>query len=75
MKAIKYIYGLGLSAVLSGMLFTSCTDANDWGVDTSFDRLFGTKQSSFTVTEGAVYCVWGGWFYYPVALHHYRTSW
>lgn len=54
MKAIKYIYGLGLSAVLSGMLFTSCTDANDWGVDTSFDRLFGTKQSSFTVTEGAV---------------------
>lgn len=54
MKAIKYIYGLGLSVVLSGMLFTSCTDANDWGVDTSFDRLFGTKQSSFTVTEGAV---------------------
>lgn len=54
MKAIKYIYGLGLSAVLSGMLFTSCTDANDWGVDISFDRLFGTKQSSFTVTEGAV---------------------
>lgn len=54
MKAIKYIYGLGLSAVLSGMLFTSCTDANDWGVDTSFDSLFGTKQSSFTVTEGAV---------------------
>lgn len=54
MKAIKYIYSLGLSAVLSGMLFTSCTDANDWGVDTSFDRLFGTKQSSFTVTEGAV---------------------
>lgn len=54
MKTIKYIYGLGLSAVLSGMLFTSCTDANDWGVDTSFDRLFGTKQSSFTVTEGAV---------------------
>lgn len=54
MKAIKYIYGLGLSVVLSGMLFTSCTDANDWGVDTSFDRLFGPKQSSFTVTEGAV---------------------
>lgn len=54
MKAIKYICGLGLSVVLSGMLFTSCTDANDWGVDTSFDRLFGTKQSSFTVTEGAV---------------------
>lgn len=45
---------MGLSVVLSGMLFTSCTDANDWGVDTSFDRLFGTKQSSFTVTEGAV---------------------
>lgn len=54
MKAIKYICGLGLSVVLSGMLFTSCTDANDWGVDTSFDRLFGTKQSSFTVTEGTV---------------------
>lgn len=54
MKTTKYIYGLGLSFVLSGMFLNSCTDANDWGTDASFDRLFGTKQSSFTVTEGAV---------------------
>ena len=54
MKTTKYIYGLGLSFVLSGMFLNSCTDANDWGTDESFDRLFGTKQSSFTVTEGAI---------------------
>lgn len=54
MKNTKYIYGLGLSFVLSGMFLNSCTDANDWGTDASFDRLFGTKQSSFTVTEGAI---------------------
>ncbi|WP_417129935.1 fibronectin type III domain-containing protein [Phocaeicola sp.] len=54
MKVTKNIYGLGLSVALSGMLLASCTDANDWEVDASFDRLFGTKQSSFTVTEGAV---------------------
>lgn len=54
MKTAKYIYGLGLSFVLSGMFLNSCTDANDWGTDASFDRLFGTKQSSFSVTEGAI---------------------
>lgn len=54
MKTTKYIYGLGLSFVLSGMFLNSCTDANDWGTDESYDRLFGTKQSSFTVTEGAI---------------------
>lgn len=54
MKRTKYIFGLGLSIILSGIFFNSCTDANDWVVDSSFDRLFGTKQSSFNVTEGAV---------------------
>lgn len=54
MKTTKYIYGLGLLFVLSGMFLNSCTDANEWGTDESFDRLFGTKQSSFTVTEGAI---------------------
>lgn len=54
MKTTKYIYGLELSLLLSVMFLNSCTDANDWNVDSSFDRLFGTKQSSFTVTEGAI---------------------
>lgn len=54
MKTAKYILCLGLTFVLSGVFLNSCTDANDWGTDASSDRLFGTKQSSFTVTEGAV---------------------
>ncbi|WP_300729930.1 DUF5123 domain-containing protein [uncultured Bacteroides sp.] len=54
MKNIKSIIGTGVIVLLASLNFTSCTDGNDWKTDSAFDRLFGTKQSSFSVAEGAI---------------------
>lgn len=42
-KNIIYTFCVAMSAV-------ACTDGNDWVVDSSYDRLFGTTESSFSIT-------------------------
>lgn len=42
-KNILYIAALGMTAA-------SCTDGNDWGVDSTFDRLFGVNSEKISIT-------------------------
>lgn len=44
----------GLTAVLGATAFVSCTDKNDWDVDSSYDRLFHTTSLSVAVYEDRV---------------------
>lgn len=50
MKNLKYIFGCGLLSLLA---VTSCTEGNDWDVDSSFDRLFSVTESKISVTAKA----------------------
>lgn len=34
----------------AALFATACTDGNDWVVDSSYDRLFSTTESSFSIT-------------------------
>ena len=34
----------------AALFATACTDGNDWVVDSSYDRLFATSESSFSIT-------------------------
>ena len=54
MKILNHISGAGLALLFASLCVSSCTDGNDWGVDSTYDRLFGTKESSFSVSAGAV---------------------
>lgn len=36
-------------ALFLGAVATSCTDDNDWGIDSAFDRLFGTTADKISV--------------------------
>lgn len=45
---IKNIFGLSL-AILTMTPMVSCTDKNDWDVDSTHDRLFGVKSSAISV--------------------------
>ena len=45
---IKNIFGMSL-AFLAMTPMVSCTDKNDWDVDSSHDRLFGVKSSALSV--------------------------
>lgn len=54
MKILNHISGAGLALLFASLCVSSCTDGNDWGVDSAYDRLFGTKESSFSVSAGAV---------------------
>lgn len=67
MKTLKYLFGT-VSVMMLGMFAaTSCTDANDWDVDSSHERLFAPTGSisvesfdtyaniSFKKTPGAAY--------------------
>ena len=49
MKKLRYIAGSGALMLLTAFA-ASCTDGNDWGTDASYDRLFGTQESSFSIT-------------------------
>ncbi|MGM9699613.1 MAG: DUF5123 domain-containing protein [Prevotella sp.] len=42
-KNILYIAAMGLTA-------TACTDGNDWGIDSAYDRLFGINSDKISVT-------------------------
>lgn len=54
MKTFKRLYGVILAATL-GMVVTSCTDDNDWSVDSAFDRIFGVFNDDLSVNEGDTY--------------------
>lgn len=45
---MKYTLGVALTLLL-GITATSCTDGNDWEVDSSHNRLFSTQSSSISV--------------------------
>ena len=45
MKIRQIIY----TAVL-GSALVSCTDGNDWGIDSAYDRLFGVNAEKISVT-------------------------
>ena len=49
MKKLRYIAGSGALMLLTAFA-ASCTDGNEWGTDASYDRLFGTQESSFSIT-------------------------
>ena len=34
----------------AALFAAACTDGNDWVVDSSYDRLFATSESSFSIT-------------------------
>lgn len=52
MKKLKYIAGSGALLLLTAFVSTSCTDGNDWDVDSSYDRLFSVVSSSLSVSPG-----------------------
>lgn len=45
MKTLKYLFGTVSVMILGMFVATSCTDANDWGVDSSYERLFAPTGS------------------------------
>lgn len=51
----KYIIFCASAALLLGAAATSCTEGNDWDVDSSFNRLF--TPTSLSVTRGDTYAV------------------
>lgn len=51
MKTINKILGLALLS-LSLVSVASCTDDNDWDVDSSHNRLFGVNRDDLTLSEG-----------------------
>lgn len=51
MKTMNKILGMALLS-LSLVPFASCTDDNDWDVDSSHDRLFGVNREDLTLSEG-----------------------
>ena len=53
MKNFKNMVMSGAVALLTATSFIACTDGNDWEVDSSYDRLFHSTQSSLSVTPTA----------------------
>ena len=51
----KYFIICASAALLLGAAATSCTEGNDWDVDSSFSRLF--TPTSLSVTRGDTYAV------------------
>lgn len=50
MKSLKHTVLLGTALFLTALsVTTSCTDGNDWNVDSSYDRLFGVNAQSISV--------------------------
>lgn len=52
MKNFKYMAGSGALMLLTSLASVSCTDGNDWDVDSSYDRLFSVVSSSLSVSAG-----------------------
>lgn len=53
MKKLKYIIGLGALMLLTSFFSVSCTDGNDWDVDSSHDRLFSVLPTSISLSAEA----------------------
>jgi hypothetical protein len=51
-KNLKYMVGSGALMLLTAVASVSCTEDNDWDVDSSYDRLFSVVQSGLSVSEG-----------------------
>jgi hypothetical protein len=51
-KNFKYMTGAGALMLLTSVASVSCTEDNDWDVDSSHDRLFSVVQSNLSVSEG-----------------------
>jgi hypothetical protein len=51
MKAIKNIISTATMMCISILAFTSCTDGNDWSVNSAFDRLFGSADISINAGD------------------------
>jgi hypothetical protein len=52
MKTLKNIFGTAALALMGISMLASCTDGNDWSVDSAYDRLFGpTGSISVTAQE------------------------
>lgn len=51
MKKIKNIFGIMIVAAI-GLFATSCSDNNDWDVDSTLGRLFGVNNSSISISAG-----------------------
>lgn len=51
MKTMKRIYGC-IAAIAIGLFAASCTDDNDWDVDSSHNRLFGVDNDGLSITRG-----------------------
>lgn len=54
MNTLKTIYGFAI-AIAIGFSAASCTDKNDWDMDSSYDRLFGVSNDDLTVSPGDTY--------------------
>ena len=52
MKTINKIFSVALTLAL-GVSVSSCTDENDWSVDSAFDRLFGVSADGISVETTA----------------------
>ncbi|MDR1882696.1 MAG: DUF5123 domain-containing protein [Prevotella sp.] len=53
MKKLKYITGTGALMLLTIFASVSCTDGNDWVVDSSNERLFSVTSSSLGISPEA----------------------
>lgn len=51
MRTIRKIFGYTMGLAV-GLCAVACADENDWGVDSSYDRLFGIANDGLNVTEG-----------------------
>lgn len=50
MKELRHIIALGICGLWGSLAIVSCTDGNDWETDSSYERLFSTLESSFSIT-------------------------
>lgn len=53
MKKLKYIIGSGVLMLLTSFLTVSCTDGNDWDVDSSHNRVFSVLSTSISLSAEA----------------------
>ncbi|MBP7767899.1 MAG: DUF4957 domain-containing protein [Prevotella sp.] len=53
MKHFKHIIARSAMLCLGALAITSCTDDNDWSVDSAFDRLFGPTEDNIAVKPDA----------------------
>lgn len=58
MKKLKYMVAGTMMLLTTGLSFTACTDANDWDVDSSYDRPFRVTKMGITAKETEAEYTW-----------------